>query len=467
MTQKLLGAAPSGATDAATKGYVDTSTTAGNGLTGGAGSSLNVGAGSGITVNADDVALASSAAGGGLTYTSGVLAVGAGSGITVNVDDVALASTTAGAGLTFTTGVLAVGANTGITVNADDIAVDYGPDPWKKQVRVATTANGTLSTAFANTQTVDGVTLATGDRILLKDQTTGADNGVYTVNASGAPTRAVDFDATGEAANGMQVYVREGTINAGSVYVMSNTSAPTIGTTALTFALHSSVRDHAVNSYTANRTLDNTDGTALVSAASGNVTITLPTAVGRKGHIYLIKRTDSTTANTVTVATTSSQTIDGATTYVKLWAQYTFVQVQSDNSNWQIIDQSAIDEPWQTASFASQWSNRGAGFPNFQFRRLAGSTDNVQIVGDVTFTSNGTTGLTSGATISTVPAAYRPTTNEQKFYAVNSSGTLAANAVPTATIDSSGAVKIFRVTSVATNGTLTIIQLNGIYSLGA
>ena len=65
---------------------------------------------------------------------------------------------------------------------------------WKQPVRVATTANGTLATAFANGQTIDGVTLATGDRILIKDQSTGADNGIYTVNSSGAPTRATDAD---------------------------------------------------------------------------------------------------------------------------------------------------------------------------------------------------------------------------------------------------------------------------------
>ena len=64
----------------------------------------------------------------------------------------------------------------------------------KNSVRVATTANGTLSSAFANGQTVDGITLSTGDRILLKDQSTGSQNGIYTVNSSGAPTRATDFD---------------------------------------------------------------------------------------------------------------------------------------------------------------------------------------------------------------------------------------------------------------------------------
>lgn len=47
---------------------------------------------------------------------------------------------------------------------------------WKDSVRVATTTNGALATAFANGQTVDGVTLATGNRILIKNQTTGSED---------------------------------------------------------------------------------------------------------------------------------------------------------------------------------------------------------------------------------------------------------------------------------------------------
>ena len=61
----------------------------------------------------------------------------------------------------------------------------------KGTARLATTVNGTLSTAYANGQTIDSVVLVTGDRILLKNQTAPAENGLYTVNASGAPTRAL------------------------------------------------------------------------------------------------------------------------------------------------------------------------------------------------------------------------------------------------------------------------------------
>ena len=105
----------------------------------------------------------------------------------------------------------------------------------KNSVRVATTANGTLSSAFANNSTVDGVTLATNDRILIKDQSTGSENGIYIVNASGAPTRATDFDADSEVTGGAFFFAEEGTTNADNGFVLTNDGAITVGTTALTF----------------------------------------------------------------------------------------------------------------------------------------------------------------------------------------------------------------------------------------
>lgn len=104
---------------------------------------------------------------------------------------------------------------------------------WKDEVRAASTANGTLASAFANGSTLDGITLATNDRILLKDQTTPAENGVYTVNASGAPTRAVDADSTAELENAT-VFVSNGTVNADKAYTQTAT-VTTPGTTAQTW----------------------------------------------------------------------------------------------------------------------------------------------------------------------------------------------------------------------------------------
>lgn len=100
----------------------------------------------------------------------------------------------------------------------------------KASVVAATTTNGTLATAFANGQTVDGVTLATGNRILIKNQTDATANGIYTVNASGAPTRSTDMD-NGTEFPGAYVFVEQGTINGDTGWVCTNNSPVTLGTT--------------------------------------------------------------------------------------------------------------------------------------------------------------------------------------------------------------------------------------------
>jgi hypothetical protein len=106
----------------------------------------------------------------------------------------------------------------------------------KDSVRVATTAAGTLATSFANGSTVDGVTLATGNRILIKNQATGSENGIYTVNATGAPSRATDADASAKVTSGMFTFVTEGTANDNSGWVLTTDDPITLGTTALVFA---------------------------------------------------------------------------------------------------------------------------------------------------------------------------------------------------------------------------------------
>lgn len=104
----------------------------------------------------------------------------------------------------------------------------------KGSVKVATITNGTLSTAFANGQTIDGVTLATNDRILLKNQTTQSENGIYVVNATGSPTRSSDMDLWTEVP-GAFIAVEEGTANADTIWLCTANQGGTINTTAITF----------------------------------------------------------------------------------------------------------------------------------------------------------------------------------------------------------------------------------------
>jgi hypothetical protein len=102
-------------------------------------------------------------------------------------------------------------------------------------VVAATTANVTLSSALENGDTLDGVTLATGNRILVKNQTTKSENGIYIVAASGAPSRAADFDSPAEIDGGDFVFVTGGTTNDNTGWVQTNIVG-TIGTDAIEFS---------------------------------------------------------------------------------------------------------------------------------------------------------------------------------------------------------------------------------------
>lgn len=129
----------------------------------------------------------------------------------------------------------------------------------KNSVRVATTANITLS----GEQTIDGVAAVTGDRVLVKDQSTGANNGIYLV-ASGAWTRTTDADTSAEVTSGMFVFVSEGTTNADTGWVLTTNDAITLGSTALVFTQFT-----GAGSITAGAGLTKTGSTLDVGAGTG------------------------------------------------------------------------------------------------------------------------------------------------------------------------------------------------------
>jgi len=100
----------------------------------------------------------------------------------------------------------------------------------KDACKVATTGNVTLS----GTQTIDGVSVAAGDRVLVKNQSTASQNGIYTA-ASSTWSRAADADSSDEVKYGMFIYVSQGTTNGGTGWVMSTSGTITLGTTAINF----------------------------------------------------------------------------------------------------------------------------------------------------------------------------------------------------------------------------------------
>jgi uncharacterized cupin superfamily protein len=108
-------------------------------------------------------------------------------------------------------------------------AVKTGLDV-KDSVKVATTANITLS----GTQTIDGVAVSADERVLVKDQSTGSENGIYDCKA-GAWARSSDFDANSEVTSGAFVFVEQGTASADAGYVLTTDGTITVGSTALSF----------------------------------------------------------------------------------------------------------------------------------------------------------------------------------------------------------------------------------------
>lgn len=179
---------------------------------------------------------------------------------------------------------LADGTSAGDAVNKGQLDAAQNGLTVKDSVRAATVgSNIDISTALNSGDTLDGVTLANGDRILVKDQTDKVENGIYVVAAS--PARAGDADSAGELSGGTFVFVEEGTVNADVGYVITTNGPITPGTTAHDWAVFSRAGELVagdgldktgasidVDSTVARRNADNTiTGDVIASKATSGV----------------------------------------------------------------------------------------------------------------------------------------------------------------------------------------------------
>ncbi len=243
---------------------------AGAGLTGGGGSALAVGqkATGAIKVNADDIEVITDDATleddgsaspaklrvKGLGIDTGQLAAGA----------VQPAKADLGAGQDWdfsgadSISVPTPSSDAHAVTKAYADAIASGAD-WKDSSRVATdvalpavTAAGskigkTLTAVSVGVLTVDGIATVLGDRILVKNQVAGDDNGIYDVTTEGTAgvafilTRATDFDEDAEVTPGAAVFIEEGTVNADAGWIITNDGTITVDTTALVFAQFTSL----------------------------------------------------------------------------------------------------------------------------------------------------------------------------------------------------------------------------------
>lgn len=193
---------------------------------------------------------------------------------------------------------------------------------WKPETKAGTTANITLS----GTQTIDGVALVAGDRVLVKDQTTQSANGIYVV-AAGAWARAADLDESAEFANGVAVTVEQGTVNGDRAFVLATDGAITIGTTSLSFV----ALGGSGTSYTAGNGLSLAGSQFSVSPKSGGGLTVDGTGVGiDSGFSGLAKRYAAAIGDGSATSITVTHSLGTRDVVVSVYNSTTYEVVECD-----------------------------------------------------------------------------------------------------------------------------------------
>ena len=217
----------------------------------------------------------------------------------------------------------------------------------KDSVKIATTANlsatynnagGTLTNSGSNAAlSLDGITVVAADRVLVKDQSTAAENGIYVVTTVGDSstawvlTRSEDANVSAEMTGGVFTFVEQGTVGADNGYVFTHNGAPTIGTTALTVSQFSGagqiVAGDALSK--SGNTLNVNDDNVTIEVASDALRIKgiTATAIGdliigaasNAGYTRLVKPSGNATASDYILSMNTSgvaswgNTLDGGT----------------------------------------------------------------------------------------------------------------------------------------------------------
>lgn len=172
----------------------------------------------------------------------------------------------------------------------------------KDSVRAATTGPINLATDLEAGDVLDTtVTLVAGNRVLVKNQSTASQNGIYVVQASGAAVRATDFDSSAEVTPGAFVFVEEGTANADSGWVLTTDGSITVGTTALTWSQFS-----GAGQVTAGAGLTKTGNTLDVGGTTDRITVNADSVDIASTYVG---QSSITTLGTVTTGTWNASTV--------------------------------------------------------------------------------------------------------------------------------------------------------------
>jgi hypothetical protein len=299
---------------------------------------------------------------------------------------------------------------------------------WKQPVDCGTTANITLS----GLQTLDGITVVAGSRVLVKNQTTTSQNGIYLASAT-AWSRAPDADTWDELISAI-CFVESGTTLAGSAWYCTIQPGGTIGTTAITWSNFSVAANYtagtglSLNSYVFSIT-----NTGVTAAAYGSASKTLTATVNAQGQLTVLADTNIAITNaqvsglgTMSTQNANSVTITGGT-----------------------INGTAIGGTTPAAVNATTFTGAGTG--------LTGTATSLSIGGNAATATSATTAtnLAGGATGS-VP--YQSASSTTALLAAGSNGQVLtlASGIPSWATPTTGTV-----TSVSGTGTVSGISLSG------
>jgi hypothetical protein len=357
----------------------------------------------------------------------------------LNITSSTINSTTIGAttpsSAAFTTATVSTAPVSGLdVVNKNYLDFYAAGISWKQPVLCGTTANITLS----GLQTLDGVTVVAGNRVLVKNQTTTSQNGIYLTSAT-AWSRAPDADTWDELVSAL-VFVESGNTLAGSAWYCTIQKGGTIGTTAITWSNFS-----VAATYSAGTGLTLTDyvfsitNTGVTAAAYGSASKTLTATVNAQGQLTVLAATDIAIANTQVsgLGTMSTQAASS-------------VAITGGTINGTTIGGStAAAVTGTTITANTQFTGAGTG--------LTGTATSLSIGGNAATATSATTATNlAGGAVGSVP--YQTASGTTTFLAAGTDGfVLKLNAgVPTWAAGASGSV-----TSVAQTFTGGLISVGG------
>jgi predicted heme/steroid binding protein len=338
-----------------------------------------------------------------------------------------------------TPGILTVGTN-GQMLVADSAAaggVSWAAQEsivnWHEAVKLASVAalpntpsysNGssgvgaTLTTSTQVRLVVDGVNATTGDRVLVQDQSTAAQNGIYDVTAQGASgsavwllTRVDDFDGTptGQIKSGESVYVLAGSTNAGQGFVVTSTSDPhTVGTHSITFTQFTGTQAFTAGTeLTITGNTINHDASGVSAASYGSATQVPGYTVDATGHLTTASNTTIAIPSTaVTDFTEAVQDVSGA--QVATNGSHTGISASYDDGGDGAIDLTLTASGVSAASYGS--ATQAPGYTVDTYGRLTAAsnttiaipstavTDFAEAVQDVSGAQLATNGTHTGIT---------------------------------------------------------------------